>query len=301
MNIFDRIPSTLLRGAVVACLLVLALSSARAAEPVFAFEPEGGPADPHRGLSPEELYYHPRSELTYSENWHFMAKLDQGYVIYSNLIITNMGLSQPSCGVEFSILGTDGKQYTSKRDYDKKDLNASTSSYAIQVADNKIGGVLFEFNVPAPCDAIANGNPGMFYILAQRDLIADMIETYVSSQWLDGLVTISSCDKINPAMLMAAARLDLPALCVTGGPNAMGIRFHPDAKARGIDEKGHPDLARGVRGRTDCAGPGRRRDDHRLSRPQARSHDQRREPRPPTRVLASARGSAPQRLPRPLP
>lgn len=106
------------------------------------------------------------------------------------------------------------------------------------------GGVPFEFNVPAPCDAIANGNVGMNYILAQRDLIADMIETYVTSQWLDGMVTISSCDKINPGMLMAAARLDLPTICVTGGPNAMAIRFHPDSKEKGIDEKGYTDIAR---------------------------------------------------------
>ena len=106
------------------------------------------------------------------------------------------------------------------------------------------GGIPFEFNVPAPCDAIANGNEGMNYILVQRDLIADMIETYVSSQWLDALVTVSSCDKINPGMLMAIARLDLPAICVTGGPNAMAIRFHPDSRDKGIDEKGYSDMAR---------------------------------------------------------
>ena len=106
------------------------------------------------------------------------------------------------------------------------------------------GGIPFEFNVPAPCDALANGNVGMNYILAQRDLIADMIEMYVTSQWLDGLVTISACDKINPGMLMAAARLDLPAICVTGGPNAMAIRFHPESKEKGIDERAYDDLAR---------------------------------------------------------
>ncbi len=106
------------------------------------------------------------------------------------------------------------------------------------------GGIPFEFNVPAPCDAIANGNEGMNYILAQRDLIADMIETYASSQWLDALVTISSCDKINPGMLMAVARLDLPAICVTGGPNAMAIRFHPESREKGIDEKAYSDIAR---------------------------------------------------------
>lgn len=117
------------------------------------------------------------------------------------------------------------------------------------------GGVPFEFNVPGPCDALANGNEGMKYILVQRDLIADIIETYVTSQWLDGLVTISSCDKINPGMLMAAARLDLPAICVTGGPNAMAIRFHPESREKGIDEKAYSEIGRKLESAT-CATSG---------------------------------------------
>lgn len=93
------------------------------------------------------------------------------------------------------------------------------------------GGLPFEFNVPAPCDGMANGNTGMRCILPQRDLIADIIEMYVRSQWLDGLVTISGCDKINPGMLMAVARLNLPSVCVPGGPNLQKIRFEPGAKS----------------------------------------------------------------------
>lgn len=91
------------------------------------------------------------------------------------------------------------------------------------------GGVPFEFNVPAPCDAMGNGNTGMRFILPQRDLIADIIEMYVRSQWFDGLVTLSGCDKINPGMLMAVARLNLPAVCVAGGPGFQKIRYEPDA------------------------------------------------------------------------
>lgn len=93
------------------------------------------------------------------------------------------------------------------------------------------GGVPFEFNVPAPCDALGNGNAGMRFILPQRDLIADIIEMYVRSQWFDGLVTLSGCDKINPGMLMAVARLNLPAVCVAGGPGFQKIRGEPDAES----------------------------------------------------------------------
>ena len=102
------------------------------------------------------------------------------------------------------------------------------------------GGLAFEFNVPAPCDAIAEGNEGMRHILPQRDLIADSVETFVRSQLFDGVVMVSSCDKINPGMLMAAARLDLPAIFVPGGPAMMNIRFvKPGAS---IDHKDHEDI-----------------------------------------------------------
>jgi dihydroxy-acid dehydratase len=103
------------------------------------------------------------------------------------------------------------------------------------------GGLSFEFNVPAPCDAVAEGNDGMRHILPQRDLIADSVETFVRSQLFDGVIMISSCDKINPGMLMAAARLDIPALFVPGGPGMMNVRFvKPGAS---IDYKSHDDIA----------------------------------------------------------
>ena len=104
------------------------------------------------------------------------------------------------------------------------------------------GGMPFEFNVPAPCDGVANGNAGMRFILPQRELIADLIETHVRSQLFDGLVLISSCDKINPGMIMAAARLDLPALFLPGGPGAWQVRFRAGRK-RSVDHKDYPDLA----------------------------------------------------------
>lgn len=81
------------------------------------------------------------------------------------------------------------------------------------------GGYPLEFNTIAVCDGIAQGHAGMFYSLPSREVIADSIEIMVRAHDIfDGLVFISSCDKIVPGMLMAAARLNLPAIFVTGGP-----------------------------------------------------------------------------------
>ena len=84
------------------------------------------------------------------------------------------------------------------------------------------GGIPFEFNTIAICDGITQGHLGMRYVLPSRDIIADSIELVVEAQQMDGCVFISSCDKIEPAMLMALARLDLPSVFVTGGPMLPG-------------------------------------------------------------------------------
>ncbi|NWF92782.1 MAG: dihydroxy-acid dehydratase [Syntrophaceae bacterium] len=78
------------------------------------------------------------------------------------------------------------------------------------------GGAPGEFNVPAPCDGIAQGL-GMFYILPQRDLIASSIEAMVKAHGFQGMVMLASCDKIIPGMVMAAIRCDLPTLFLTAG------------------------------------------------------------------------------------
>ena len=83
------------------------------------------------------------------------------------------------------------------------------------------GGTPAEFNTVAPCDGIAQGR-GMHYILPLREVIAASIELMAGANRFDGLVMLCSCDKIVPGMLMAAARLDLPAMFVTGGPMASG-------------------------------------------------------------------------------
>ena len=83
------------------------------------------------------------------------------------------------------------------------------------------GGMPVEFNTIAACDGIAQGE-GMHAILPMREIIAASIELMVKANRFDGLVLLGSCDKIIPAMLMAAARLDIPALMVAGGPMADG-------------------------------------------------------------------------------
>lgn len=84
------------------------------------------------------------------------------------------------------------------------------------------GGTSFEINTIGLCDGIAQGHAGMRAILPSRDLIANSIEVVTLANGFDALVLLASCDKIVPAVLMAAARLDLPAIVVTGGPMMPG-------------------------------------------------------------------------------
>jgi len=85
------------------------------------------------------------------------------------------------------------------------------------------GGVPFEFNTIGICDGIAMGHSGMRYSLPSRELIADSVEVMVQAHRFDGIVLITTCDKITPGMLMAAARLNIPAIMVTGGPMLSGV------------------------------------------------------------------------------
>lgn len=84
------------------------------------------------------------------------------------------------------------------------------------------GGYAFFFGIPGVCDGIAMGHKGMHYSLPTRELIADMVESVAEAHRLDGLVLLTNCDKITPGMLMAAARLDIPAIVVTAGPMMAG-------------------------------------------------------------------------------
>jgi dihydroxy-acid dehydratase len=84
------------------------------------------------------------------------------------------------------------------------------------------GGVPFVFGVPAVCDGIAMGHSGMRYSLPSRETIADCVEIMDNAHMFDGWVGITNCDKVTPGMLMAAGRLDIPAIMVTGGAMEAG-------------------------------------------------------------------------------
>lgn len=88
------------------------------------------------------------------------------------------------------------------------------------------GGTPVEFGVIGACDGIAEGHDGMRYILPTRDIIAHSIELMVQAHQYDAIVLLGSCDKIVPGMLMAAARLDIPAILVNGGPMLCGPVIH---------------------------------------------------------------------------
>jgi Dihydroxyacid dehydratase/phosphogluconate dehydratase len=84
------------------------------------------------------------------------------------------------------------------------------------------GGTPIEVPAIGICDGIAMGHEGMRFSLASRELIADSIEAVTIAHQFDGLVLIPNCDKIIPGMVMAAARLDMPAVVVSGGPMRAG-------------------------------------------------------------------------------
>jgi dihydroxy-acid dehydratase len=101
-------------------------------------------------------------------------------------------------------------------------IHLRTLGEAVKEGILSAGGTPFEFNTIAVCDGIAMGHEGMRYSLPSREIIADSVEIMLQAHSLDGLVMISNCDKITPGMLMAAARVNIPAIMVTGGPMAAG-------------------------------------------------------------------------------
>jgi len=92
----------------------------------------------------------------------------------------------------------------------------------VKDAVREAGGVPFEFNTIGVDDGIAMGHIGMRYSLASRELIADSVETVVEAHRLDGMVCIPNCDKIVPGMLMAAVRVNIPTIFISGGPMKAG-------------------------------------------------------------------------------
>lgn len=99
------------------------------------------------------------------------------------------------------------------------------------------GGTAVEFGVIGACDGIANGHEGMKYILPSREVICNSIEIEAQAHRLDALVMLGSCDKIIPGMIMAAARLNIPAIIVNGGPMVGGVEFDGrKSDATSVDE-----------------------------------------------------------------
>jgi dihydroxy-acid dehydratase len=101
-------------------------------------------------------------------------------------------------------------------------IHLRTLSEAVKEGILAAGGQPFEFNTIAVCDGIAMGHQGMRYSLPSREIIADSVEIMIQAHRLDGLVMVTNCDKITPGMLMAAARMDIPAIALTGGPMEAG-------------------------------------------------------------------------------
>jgi dihydroxy-acid dehydratase len=105
---------------------------------------------------------------------------------------------------------------------------------AVKAGVRSGGGVPFEVNTIAVCDGIAMNHPGMKYSLPSRELIADSVEIVAEAHAFDALVFIPNCDKITPGMLMAAVRLNLPAIFISGGPMLAG-RLSSDSGVKYVD------------------------------------------------------------------
>ncbi|AST57457.1 dihydroxy-acid dehydratase [Thermoanaerobacterium thermosaccharolyticum] len=101
-------------------------------------------------------------------------------------------------------------------------INLDKIADAVKAGVRLAGGTPIEFSTIGVCDGIAMNHKGMKYSLASRELIADSVETMAMAHGFDGLVLIPNCDKIVPGMLMAAARLNIPTVVVSGGPMLVG-------------------------------------------------------------------------------
>jgi dihydroxy-acid dehydratase len=113
-------------------------------------------------------------------------------------------------------------------------IHLQTIAKAVKEGICSRGGVPFEVNTIAVCDGIAMNHPGMKYSLPSRELIADSVEIMAQAHAFDGLVFIPNCDKVIPGMLMAAVRLNLPSVFVSGGPMLAG-NFVQGNATRSVD------------------------------------------------------------------
>ena len=103
-------------------------------------------------------------------------------------------------------------------------INLDKIAQAVKQGVSMAGGTPILVPAIGVCDGIAMGHIGMKYSLASRELIADSVETMANAHGFDALVLIPNCDKIVPGMLMAAARLNIPSILVSGGPMMAGVQ-----------------------------------------------------------------------------
>ena len=113
-------------------------------------------------------------------------------------------------------------------------IHLNSIAGAVKTGITGAGGVPFEFNTIGVCDGIAMNHPGMKFSLPSRELITDSIEIMAEAHQFDALVFIPNCDKVVPGMLMAAARLNIPSIFVSGGPMLAG-KLHKDGACRSVD------------------------------------------------------------------
>lgn len=115
-------------------------------------------------------------------------------------------------------------------------VHLNTISAAVKAGIRHAGGTPLEFNVIGVCDGIAMGHQGMHFSLPSRELIADSVESMVVGHSFDGLVFIPNCDKIVPGMLMAAGRINIPSIFVSGGPMMAGRYRNEDVDLKTLFE-----------------------------------------------------------------
>ncbi len=131
--------------------------------------------------------------------------------LFKALGLTEEEISRPLIGV-----------VNSKNDIVPGHINLDKIAEAVKTGISMAGGTPIEFHTIGVCDGIAMNHIGMKYSLGSRELIADSIEIMATAHAFDGLVFITNCDKIVPGMLMAAARLNLPSIFISGGPMLAG-------------------------------------------------------------------------------
>jgi len=112
-------------------------------------------------------------------------------------------------------------------------MHLDTIVKAVKAGISMAGGTPMEFSTIGVCDGIAMNHKGMHYSLASRELIADSIEVTATAHPFDAIVMVPNCDKIVPGMLMAAARLNIPCIFISGGPMLAGR--HPEDRSKKID------------------------------------------------------------------